>query len=67
MIVDGYRRLAPGWISRHRAVLASPHEIRVWPGKIAAEAGKTETYADNHRSSMFDVIRRQWSREALLG
>ncbi|HYL35192.1 MAG TPA: ankyrin repeat domain-containing protein [Bryobacteraceae bacterium] len=55
---------APGWISRHRAVLVSPHEIRVWGGKIAAEVGETETYDDNHRASVFDVTRRQWRREA---
>jgi len=53
----------PGWISRHRAVLAGPHEIRVWGGKIAEEAGETETYDDNHRACVLDVTRRQWRRE----
>jgi ankyrin repeat protein len=57
----------PGWVSRHRAVLASPHEIRVWAGKIAAEVGETETYDDNRRACVLDVTRRQWRREPLPG
>jgi hypothetical protein len=55
----------PGWISRHRAVLASPHEIRVWAGKIATKVGETETYDDNHRVWVFDVTRLQWRHESL--
>jgi ankyrin repeat protein len=50
----------PGWISRHRAVLASPHEIRVWGGKIAAEVDHKESSDDNSRSSVFDVARSHW-------
>jgi hypothetical protein len=40
----------PGWMSRHRAVLVSPNEIRVWGGEIAKEVGDTESYDDNHGS-----------------
>jgi ankyrin repeat protein len=58
---------APGWISGHRAVLASPYEIRIRGGKIAAEVGGTETYDDNHRAWILDVTRRQWRREVLPG
>jgi ankyrin repeat protein len=50
----------PGWISRHRAVLASPHEIRVWGGKIAAQVGNKESYDDSSRSCVFDVTRSHW-------
>jgi hypothetical protein len=46
----------PGWISRHCAALISPHEIRVWGGKLAGR----ETYEDNHASWILDVSRRQW-------
>jgi len=53
---------APGWISRHRAVLSSPNEIRVWGGKIAADAGKTESYDDNQGAWVFDVRSRRWRR-----
>ncbi len=53
---------APGWISRHRAVLSSPIEIRVWGGKIAADAGKTESYDDNQGAWVFDVRSRRWRR-----
>jgi len=58
---------SPGWISRHRAVLASPHEIRIWAGKIAAEVGGTESYDDNQRACVFDVTRRQWRCEPSPG
>jgi ankyrin repeat protein len=57
----------PGWISRHRAVLVSPHDIRVWGGRVASEADDKETYDDNHLACLFDVTRRQWRREALPG
>ena len=50
----------PGWISRHRAALVSPNEIRVWGGKIAREVGETESYDDNHGSWVFDVTGRRW-------
>jgi ankyrin repeat protein len=54
----------PGWISNHRAVLASPHEIRVWGGKISAEAAGKESYEDNPFSSVLDITTSQWRREA---
>ena len=50
----------PGWISNHRAVLASPHEIRVWGGKVSTDAGETESYDDNQCTHVFDVTRRAW-------
>ncbi len=50
----------PGWISRHRAVLISPNDNRVWGGKIAKEVGDTESYDDNHGSWIFDVTGRRW-------
>jgi ankyrin repeat protein len=53
----------PGWISEHRAVLASPHEVRVWGGRISAEAGDTESYEKNHCTFILDVSRCQWHRE----
>jgi ankyrin repeat protein len=54
----------PGWISNHRAALGSPHEIRVWGGKISQEAGETESYEDNPFSSVLDITTSRWRREA---
>lgn len=64
----GIRRIeltgeGPGWISRHRAMAAGPHEIRIWGGKIAAEAGGRENYEDNHGAWILDVVGRHWRRE----
>jgi ankyrin repeat protein len=54
----------PGWISRHRAVNASSHEIRVWGGKIGAVANDEEIYQDNKGSWVLDTTLLQWRLES---
>lgn len=53
---------SPGWISRHRAVLQSPTEIRISGGKVIAQAGGKETYLPNASEFVLDLQRRCWRR-----
>ena len=57
----------PGWISKHRAVLASPHEIQVWGGKIGAIANDEETYEDSQGSWVLDTSLLLWRRQSVMG
>ena len=57
----------PGWISKHRAFLAGPHEIRVWGGKITVMANESESYEDNQESWVLDTSSLRWRREKAEG
>jgi hypothetical protein len=57
----------PGWISSHRAVPTSSHEIRVWGGKIDAVANDKETYEDNQGSWVLDISLLRWRRQSVKG
>jgi len=54
---------AAGWISRHRAVLCSAHEIRITGGKIVGINGANEVYADNDKSFVLDTGLLVWRVE----
>jgi ankyrin repeat protein len=58
---------APGWIYKHRAAHASPHEIRVWHGKVVTKTGDEERYDDNLDSFVLDLDSRLWRRETSAG
>jgi ankyrin repeat protein len=57
----------PGWISKHRAVLTSSHEIQVWDGKIGAIANDKETYEDSQGSWVLDTSLLRWQRQSVMG
>ena len=54
---------APGWLFKHRAVLQSPHQIKVFGGTIATKTGGKETHAANERTFILDTNRLEWSIE----
>ena len=53
---------APGWISRHRADLIAPAEIRVSRGQICVERDSRETLDPNMATFVLDVDRLVWRR-----
>jgi hypothetical protein len=53
----------PGWISKHRAVLISAHEIRILGGKISSLVGGKEAYEDSSQAWIFDITSSHWRRE----
>jgi ankyrin repeat protein len=55
----------PGWISRHRALLVAPREIRVSGGKLARLVDEREEYVENTAVFVLDVERLQWRRTHL--
>jgi ankyrin repeat protein len=55
---------APGWIYEHRADLVGPNRIRVSGGKVVRSSGGQEIHAENTGTSILDVDRRLWLREA---
>lgn len=50
----------PGWIHRHRAILFSPHEIRVDGGLILSMNEGKEQQLDNTRTYVLDVDSLAW-------
>ncbi len=52
----------PGWISRHRAVLQSSHEIRISGGMVAVKTDDDEAYVANTATFVLDIERRIWRR-----
>ena len=50
----------PGWIYHHRAVLLSPHEIRIFGGEILSLSEDKEVHSDNSKEFILDVERRVW-------
>lgn len=52
----------PGWISRHRAVLQSPQEIRISGGMVAALTDEGEAYVGNEATFVLDLVHRLWRR-----
>jgi ankyrin repeat protein len=57
----------PGWIYKHRATVVSPHEIRVWGGKVVTESGGGELNDQNLDSFVLDLACLRWRREATQG
>jgi ankyrin repeat protein len=51
---------APGWISRHRAKIDGPTQIRIWGGKLAAQEGDKESYADQEGTYILNVVSGEW-------
>jgi ankyrin repeat protein len=49
----------PGWIYKHRALVVSSHEIRIWGGLIATESS-TESEEPNVSCFVLDVDRLVW-------
>jgi len=43
---------SPGWVSRHRAVIGGPDQIRIFGGKIGEDG--TDLYSDNTRAFILD-------------
>ncbi len=58
---------APGWIYKHRAAQASPHEIRIWHGKVVTRTGDEEDYQDNLDSFVLDLDSRVWRHDTRAG
>lgn len=54
---------APGWVYGHRAIAASPHEIRVWGGKVVTGTGKDESHGPLPGSFVLDLSDLRWRRE----
>jgi hypothetical protein len=54
---------APGWISSHRAALASSNEIRVTGGVVAVPDGDTENLLPNGQAYVLDVANLKWRCE----
>ena len=52
----------PGWISTHRAMLASSREIHISGGKVAVMIDGEEDYVDNSTAFVLDVELLQWRR-----
>jgi ankyrin repeat protein len=53
---------APGWISRHRADVVGPGQIRISKGQISVERDGRETRDPNLGAFVLDVDRLVWSR-----
>jgi len=51
----------PGWISRHRAVQTSDHEIQITGGKISTLANGRENYTDNAASYILNIETKMWT------
>jgi ankyrin repeat protein len=56
---------APGWIYKHRAMLAGPGRIRVWGGLIVTQHGGRESHEESTESYVLDLDRLRWDREGL--
>jgi ankyrin repeat protein len=50
----------PGWIFKHRATLAGPHEIEISGGEIITGSGEQEVYSANTAIFRLDVERLLW-------
>jgi ankyrin repeat protein len=53
---------APGWIYGHRAVRATPGEVRVTGGTIVTGSGTGEDHSDNLDTFVLDLADRSWRR-----
>jgi ankyrin repeat protein len=51
---------APGSMYKHRAIATSPHEIRVWGGKVITKNGNDEVHEDNRAAFALDVSTLVW-------
>ena len=54
---------APGWIYKHRAVVANSHEIQVWGGKVVSANGSEELHEPNLDCFVLDLNSLLWRQE----
>jgi len=57
------RSESPGWISKHRAALVAPHQIRISGGKLLGWDGERETDTRNEKAFVLDIERQLWRRD----
>jgi ankyrin repeat protein len=53
----------PGWVYKHRAILSTPHEIRIFAGEILSLADGQEVHSNNSKAFILDIERRVWRSE----
>ena len=53
----------PGWIYKHRAILSTPHEIRIFGGEIVSLADNQEVHSNHSKAFILDIERRVWRSE----
>lgn len=56
------RGASPGWISRHRASLEGPREIRIWGGKISRLTEGQEQYENFPETWVLNLDDNRWRR-----
>jgi hypothetical protein len=54
---------APGWINRHRAILSTPYEIRVFGGNILSSTDGKEDCSENPKVFILNIESRVWHTE----
>ena len=50
----------PGWIYKHRTVLSTPYEIRVYGGKIVSSSEGEEVHSENSKVFILNTESRVW-------
>ena len=53
----------PGWIYKHRAILLTPNEIKVFGGEILSWAHDKEVHSNNSKTFFLDTVQRIWRSE----
>lgn len=53
---------APGWIYKHRAILADSNELIITGGKVVTTNGERELHTDNHGVFALDVRQLTWRK-----
>jgi ankyrin repeat protein len=53
----------PGWIYKHRAILLTPHEIKIFAGEILSSADDQEVHSNNSKAFILDIERHIWRSE----
>jgi ankyrin repeat protein len=53
----------PGWIYKHRAVISTPDEIRVFGGEVLHSENGEEVHSKNEKVFILNVQRRVWHTE----
>jgi len=51
----------PGWIYKHRAIRAAPHEIQITGGKVASDVDGTEHHSDNADTFTLNIESLAWA------
>lgn len=53
----------PGWIYKHRAILLTPNEIKVFGGEILSWEDDKEVHSNNSKTFFLDTAQRIWRSE----